>query len=384
MFSFGLDWLANNRAQLVWNKPSFIFLQDFRIQDCKSMHVKVSNSCHLAIQAHQVPGQIQATSAHAKEPVVEFQVFAKRSLEVFHKSIKKANVRLDECRSEVLPTCVGSKPTRSVSSPCLIRLLTVDTCLYLDGLRRIEKKPTVTSGQKVQKSPSQGSCSLSDRSVKSSVAGEEQWVSYHFIYFKRFAALHSHYPQVILQGAIRGVSVLSVLQLSSLGPQPTWAEGGQSDRPSAKRSHRFGFSSTSLHGNIWDNSSVLAPASWKIFAKDVRDAVRSAYLRISSQSVFQICWEGSLMIYFSWCFKACFKSLVQFRDKMFHQNKKVLGVFEEATHGDTGKNCQVHRGRMPLKTRSLQRVRAPRSSTGADSVSKSIWSFGLPSLAEAV
>ena len=48
---------------------------------------------------------------------------------------------------------------------------------------------------------------------------------------------------------------------------------------------------------------------------------------------------------------------------MFDQNVRVL----EETHGDAGKNCEVHRGRMPLKTRSLRRVRARRSSTDADS-----------------
>ena len=94
--------------------------------------------------------------------------------------------------------------------------------------------------------------------------------------------MHSHYLQVILQGAIPGVSVLSVLQLLSLGPQ---------------LGRGFGFP-------VHHGTTLLcwASASWKdyaktrhIFAKDVRDAVRSAYLRISSQ----ICWKGSLMWNFS-------------------------------------------------------------------------------------
>ena len=138
---------------------------------------------------------------------------------------------------------------------------------------------------------------------------------------------------------------------------------------------RVWFSSTSLHGNTWDNSSVLEICElkrfWKnshIFATDVRDAVRSAYLRISQSAVFQI-WEGSLMWDFS---KLVSRALCDFEIKIdnikIRSNTRCLRRGKEATHGDAGKNCQVHRGRMPLKTRSLQRVRAPRSSTGADSV----------------
>lgn len=115
---------------------------------------------------------------------------------------------------------------------------------------------------------------------------------------------------------------------------------------------------------LWKNSHI--------FATDVRDAVRSAYLRISSQI-----WEGSLMWDFS---KLVSRALCDFEIKSFIKIRRYSVSSKRQRgkrHGDAGKNCQVHRGRMPLKTRSLQRVRAPRSSTGADSVSKSIWSSGL-------
>ena len=103
---------------------------------------------------------------------------------------------------------------------------------------------------------------------------------HHFIYFERFAALHSHL-QVILQGAIRGVSVL---QLLSLGPQPTWPRVVKA----IVHCLVFRYILTS------DNSSVgicelkrlktLDHICPHFSAKDVRDAVRSAYLRKSVSS----------------------------------------------------------------------------------------------------
>lgn len=195
---------------------------------------------------------------------------------------------------------------------------------------------------------------------------------------------------MILQGAIPGVSVLSVLQLLSLGPQPTWAEGQRwSKRPSISKASPSVWFSLGHHGTTllcWKS------ASWKDFEKThislpkmsgmlcevptsefrVKSAERDLWWKTFRNKQFQSFVSRALC-------DLEIKSFIKIR-RYSVSSKRQRGK----THGDAGKNCQVHRGRMPLKTRSLQRVRAPRSSTGADSVSKSIWSSGLRSLAEAV